>query len=97
MTAIEWAETTPTKDLKLRVSSKKPEQKEQQQKPEKKLVKKDITSIIDKPMAQLSLSPNRTKLTEKDRLKLKMRGKPPAEMLKALKEGRLRRAETSRN
>jgi len=40
MTAIEWAETTPTKDLKLRISSKKPEKKEEQQKPEKKLAKK---------------------------------------------------------
>lgn len=63
MTAIEWAETTPTKDLKLRISSKKPEKKEEQQKPEKKLAKKDITSIIGKPKAYVSLSPNRPELT----------------------------------
>merc|ERR1719284_629490 len=35
MTAIEWAEATPTKDLKLQIALKKPEQKP---------VKKEITS-----------------------------------------------------
>merc|ERR1719284_1978419 len=57
MTAIEWAEATPTKDLKLQIASKN------------KHVKKETTSIIDKPS-----------LSEKDRLKLKMRGRPPAKL-----------------
>lgn len=45
MTAIEYAEATPTRDLKLQISSRKPESPEP----------KEVSSLLDQPMAQLSI------------------------------------------